>query len=720
MVAKRARFSLILTLVFAGAVAAADIDRYSQIRVLPASKAEFLRLIDMGLDILEFEDTALVILAHPGELQRLQNEGLRTTIEIGDLKAYYQTRIAAAAAAYGGFRKYAEILSCLDSLAGVYPSLITTKESVGLTVQGRDIYAVKISDNPTIDEDEPEVFYNSLIHAREPASAAALIGFMEYLLEGYGVDPEITAVVDSRELYFMPVINPDGYLYNELTDTAGGGLWRKNRRPNPNASFGVDLNRNFSAMWGYDNTGSSPSMSSATYRGPSPFSEPETQAVRDFVMSRQFVLCNNVHTYSNLFLYPPGFDIEFTPYQAMLQTIGDSATKYNGYAAQPGWALYPTNGAADDWMWFDTISKPRIISFTTEIGADGFWPDPPSIPSLVAENIWPNFFLAKIADNPYQLAAPLPPTVAVADSVSTDFSVSFSHADPINPAESYQLYALTGRQVVTEGVEGALDNWTGYLNPVTLRAYAGANSFLINPGNGSYQTLTARYPYPVQVNDSLVFQVWYDLENNYDYLYAQVSTDGGYSYENLPGTLTTNNNPNNMNHGNGMTGSSGGWQRGAFSLGSWVGQQVMIRLIVITDGFTLGEGAYIDEITPILSFVGEQLVGSVPPPSYAFADYTPGPVWFRAAAVDAQGQAGSFSPIVGTTVWLNFVSGDWDGDGIVDGSDIGLLVDYIFFNGPDPVPVVRMDVDCDVIVDGSDLGALVDYIFFNVSLPVCP
>jgi murein tripeptide amidase MpaA len=95
--------------------------------------------------------------------------------------------------------------------------------------------------------------------------------YMWYLLENYGTDPEATYLVDNREMYFVPCFNPDGYEYNRQTDPNGGGMWRKNRRNN-GGSYGVDLNRNFGYMWGYDDLGSSPIPSSETYRGPSAFS----------------------------------------------------------------------------------------------------------------------------------------------------------------------------------------------------------------------------------------------------------------------------------------------------------------------------------------------------------------------------------------------------------------------------------------------------------------
>src|SRR5690606_22160109 len=150
--------------------------------------------------------------------------------------------------------------------------------------QNRPIYMVKISDNPDLNEDEPRVLYTAMHHAREPQSMMTLIYFMYYLLENYNSDPSVKYLVDNRELYFIPIVNPDGYEYNRQTSPGGGGMWRKNRRNN-GSSYGVDLNRNYGPMayWNAPGGGSSTSPSSDTYRGTAPFSEPEISSIKDFL-----------------------------------------------------------------------------------------------------------------------------------------------------------------------------------------------------------------------------------------------------------------------------------------------------------------------------------------------------------------------------------------------------------------------------------------------------
>src|SRR5690606_8892087 len=133
-------------------------------------------------------------------------------------------------------------------------------------------------------------YYYGAIHAREVITPEVLIYIMRYLTNNYGIDPQVTYLVDNRELFFSTVVNPDGYYYDEVIEPDGGGLWRKNRRNNGDGSYGIDLNRNFGYQWGYDDEGSSPDGSDETYRGASAFSEPETQRLRDFMISRNFVI----------------------------------------------------------------------------------------------------------------------------------------------------------------------------------------------------------------------------------------------------------------------------------------------------------------------------------------------------------------------------------------------------------------------------------------------
>ena len=199
--------------------------------------------------------------------------GSRSLCEGSDLETF-DTPENFGLGSRGGFFTYQEFLNHLDSMHAKYSEIITQRTPIDTftTIEGREIFWVRISDSASLNQNEPEALYTSIHHAREPQSLAQLIFYMWYLLENYGTDAEVTHLVNNTEMYFIPMINPDGYIFNETTNPNGGGLWRKNRRDNLDGEMGVDLNRNYEYQWAYDNNGSSPNTNSQTYRGTSPAS----------------------------------------------------------------------------------------------------------------------------------------------------------------------------------------------------------------------------------------------------------------------------------------------------------------------------------------------------------------------------------------------------------------------------------------------------------------
>ncbi len=302
----------------------------------------------------------------------------------------------------GGYYTLQEVQNELDSMHLLYPNLVSQKQQAGgqNSIEGRPLYFVKISKDPNNIQPVPKVFYNALIHAREPESMEQLFFYMWYLLENYGTNEEVTYLVDNLELYFLPVVNPDGYEYNHTTNPSGGGMFRKNRRNNGDGSFGVDLNRNFGYQWGYDNTGSSPYTYDETYRGTGPFSEPETQIIRDLCNEVNFKETLNYHTYGDLFLYPWGYITQDTPDSSVFWNFSTIMTRQNRYiTGVPGAVLYNTNGDANDWMYGEQTAKPKIFAYTPETGNDndGFWPFPDRIIPLCQENMYQNLMMAHLA-----------------------------------------------------------------------------------------------------------------------------------------------------------------------------------------------------------------------------------------------------------------------------------------------------------------------------------
>jgi len=716
--------TVLISILFGTAISAEKQEVISQIRLKSLTKQQYLDIRTGGFDIQEFPGEEIEIYATPGDLQKLRQAGVEWEVIHPNLQDFYVMR-SSAADNFGGFLTFSEIAQKLDDLHTAYPTITTAKYSIGTSVEGMPLWVMKVSDNPETDEEETEVLYISLIHAREPAGAAALLYFLEYLLSNYGSNPDITDLLDNRELFFLPVQNPDGYLYNELTDPNGGGMWRKNRRDNGDGSYGIDLNRNYSYMWGYDDGGSSPYTSSPLYRGTSGFSEPETENVADFIVSRNFSIIHNFHCWSNLEIWAPGYDRFYGPDEDLYQIIGDSLTQYNGYDPGVGWTLYPTNGDSDDWAWGDTLSKPRIISMTVEIGdySDGFWPDPSQIPTLCEENLFPNLFLAQIADDPYRLAPPKKPVVSCPESSSGDYTVSWTHDDDENPAVSYRLTELTGKTQYLDDVEADYGYWeTEKMVRSPNRSHSGTTSWHTFSESRAHHWLISQQPYDVKPSDELVFWAWWDTEEYFDYFYVQISSDGGYSYENLPSAFSTNDDPFNMNLGNGITGESGAWLQIGCDLSAYEGEQVLFRFSYFTDDWTLGEGVYIDDIENIEMFSGStEISSSITETYYDFTSKPDGEYWYVVSATDAEGQEGRVSEYAYTkvtSVVCCVINGDIDHSGDLNPMDAVRFANYFWRSGAAPVCMEEGDIDGDGDVDPLDAVKLVNYFWRGGAPPV--
>ncbi|MEI8114133.1 MAG: M14 family zinc carboxypeptidase [Bacteroidia bacterium] len=402
--------------------------KVSEVRISINSQSDIMELRKQGLGFenMKLNDKSFDVMLDSYQISILKSTGYPYEILIDDVTKDYlertkesremlKTKKATMTSGFGlgsmgGFYTFNEVVAQLDSMRKKYPNLITVKDSVGTSVEGRTIWAVKISDNPDIKENEPEVFYNSLIHGSEQQGMMAVLYFMYHLLENYGTDPEVTYLVNNRELYFMPVINPDGYVFEEQLSPDGGAYWRKNRRDLGGGIFGVNLARNFSYMWSFDNIGSSPNPQNDDFRGTSPFSEPESQAFKEFCVTHHFSISNSFHTYSKLVFPPWGYIFEQTPdsskYNSLIKLAGAINGYRNGILLPPDPVfVYTVNGYSDDWMYGDISEKNKIFAVVTEASnpIDGHWPKPGRITPLAQEHVYPNLVYAwgpGIIENP--------------------------------------------------------------------------------------------------------------------------------------------------------------------------------------------------------------------------------------------------------------------------------------------------------------------------------
>jgi carboxypeptidase T len=283
----------------------------------------------------------------------------------------------AQAAKPGGFEHLLtppELEAQLDAVVDAYPG-IAHKLSIGQSFEGREIWALKLSDNASVDEDEPEVVVMGQIHAREWISQSLALYLIETLTSGYGVDERVTAIVDEREVYVIPTLNPDGAAYDLASD--GPRSWRKSRQPVKGSSeIGIDLNRNFGFSWRCCGGGSD-DPAHPNYRGWAPWVAPEVAAYRDFIDSRviggrqQLSLSLTFHSAGEMVLWPYAYTRAALPrtmsaddYTAMA-ALGRHMASLNGYRPMQGSRLYVADGDHDDWLYYEH----RVMSLTFELAA---------------------------------------------------------------------------------------------------------------------------------------------------------------------------------------------------------------------------------------------------------------------------------------------------------------------------------------------------------------
>ena len=283
---------------------------------------------------------------------------------------------APAAAAFPAkdsrYHDYAEMVATIQAAQTAHPDIVKV-QSIGKSYQGRDIWAVKVSDNVALDENEPEVMFDGLHHAREHLSAEQALAVLSWLTTGYGTDAAITRLVDQREIWIIPMVNPDGGEYDIAGTTYRA--WRKNRQPNSGTTaVGTDLNRNYGYHWACCH-GSSASKSSETYHGSAAFSTPEARVIRDFMASRrvngiqQIKAAITFHTAGEQILWPYGYTHTAVPVDmttadhAALAAMGKRMAATNGYTPMQSSSLYVTDGDEIDWAY----GVERIWMYTMEL-----------------------------------------------------------------------------------------------------------------------------------------------------------------------------------------------------------------------------------------------------------------------------------------------------------------------------------------------------------------
>ncbi len=367
---------------------------------MAATERNLRALAAMQADILKAASGRVHIVATGADLGRLTAQGVAFAVETAMFAPARPVATSAAGGINGEFHSYRELESDLKALESAHPGTVKVS-SIGTSLEGRNIYALKIGDAAKRDGGEAGVLILGCHHAREWISVDVPLLLARYLAENAVSDPAVAGLLARGEIWIVPLVNPDGLEYS--IDVYR--YWRKNRRANPDGSFGVDLNRNYGYMWGLDDAGSSPSPLSETYRGPSAFSEPETRAVRDLFLSRDFRAVISYHSFSQTILYPWGYADVATDKDDLLREIGLEMAglieAVNGrayFCGRSAASLYVTNGDTTDW----TFAATGVPSYTIElppvdIERGGFFNAGEEIEGIFRENLPAMLALARKA-----------------------------------------------------------------------------------------------------------------------------------------------------------------------------------------------------------------------------------------------------------------------------------------------------------------------------------
>jgi len=372
---------------------------HKAMKVYVKNPYELNQIIGAGIDVIEFESNSLKVFATAEQISWLEEIGFENE-EIALSEVLDETVVRKTDA--GLYHTYSEVVTELHQIESTHGN-IAKIYIIGQSIENRDILAIKISDNPSLEEtEESEILYMGCHHAREWISVEIPMYLTNYLVNNYGTDPTITNLIDERETWIVPIVNPDGLEYSQTVYT----MWRKNKRDNDDDGIfdpsydGVDCNRNYGFMWGYDDIGSSPYPWSEIYRGAYAFSEPENQAIRDLALKHKFVFSISYHSYGELIIYPWGYISEDTPDDKLFTDIAAKMAEYNGYLygnAKDG-IIYNTNGDSDDWLY----GSKRTLAYTFELGTM-FIPPETQIEEIWLRNREASLYLLQIADNPRQI-----------------------------------------------------------------------------------------------------------------------------------------------------------------------------------------------------------------------------------------------------------------------------------------------------------------------------
>ncbi len=384
----------------AGAIVKTDSRMWVEIEA--PGKAERQAAVDAGISIEELAPGTAAGFATPKSLARAKAAGLKILSTVSLRQRFGSLDFPAKDALYHNDK---ELEADMRSLAERAPDLVSMF-SIGQSTLGKDLWAVRLTRGAGGDQpsQKPGIVFLGTHHAREHLSTEVPLLLAKYLVDNRD-QPEIARLLESRDIYFIPMVNPDGVKY----DVEGGRyhMHRKNMSKNGDGSTGVDLNRNYS--WGWGGGGASPDPGDDTYRGPSAFSEPESRAVKSFIEERpNLKILLSYHTFSELILYPWGGSDDPIPDATALsafKAMAGEMAAMTGYTPEQSSDLYIATGDTCDWAW----GEKGIFAFTFELTPKsmwngGFYPGAGAIQKTFQANIRPALYLIDLANDPLRAA----------------------------------------------------------------------------------------------------------------------------------------------------------------------------------------------------------------------------------------------------------------------------------------------------------------------------
>ncbi|RLF40262.1 MAG: hypothetical protein DRN12_05775 [Thermoplasmata archaeon] len=628
---KRILFAILCIIILATPILTVDASDNSLylIRIYTSSLDD----IPIGFDIVGYKPNSWVDIIIPSYNLNLI-DGLNYSIILDDVVAYDNS-------IRDGYHSFDEMELELKEIASSYPN-ITMLTSIGRSWEGRDIWCLEVSDNPGVDEDESGILFMGLHHAREWPSMEVCLYLVEEFTSQYGLNSTITNLVDNRRIWIIPCVNPDGYVFSHDQ----GHDWRKNRRffSEYNA-YGVDINRNYAGscngiavgMWGSGGV-ISHNPYSETYCGPSPFSEFETQAIKNFVLTHCICASISYHTYSELVLWPWGYSYtDKTPDDVLLKKIGEdiayNITRQDGsgfYTPTQSSKLYTTTGDSDDWLYgYSFYVLGRIcFPYTIEL-CSSFHPSYRALQQVFKENLDGAIVLLRKAEE-IQSITPMvrPPTITNVTYISPgSYILSWKLGNPGVDVKYFQLEELEGYSGLYDNADaGNLWFFDGF-DRCSSKYHSRDYSYHFSSSN-VYGYMSSIYPLPVNGSMNLSFWCLYNLEKDRNYGFVEVSRDGR-NYEILDS----------------FTGSSNGWIYKNYSLDSYRGSSLYIRFRVIKS-VSGNNDFFIDDIYPVPFFSSINVISSnITDYSYKLYNKSNGVYYYRVRGYNDERGWGDYSCI---------------------------------------------------------------------------